>query len=68
MAEFVQQVIDGDLFEIETVQRYAAGYYECIEEVKAELRADACPEVRAYLEDEGLNIDDCDTPLLGYPN
>ena len=68
VAEFVQQAVGGDLFEIETVKEYAADYYECIEDAKAELQADARPEVKRYLEDAGLNLDDYDTIFLGYPN
>ena len=37
VAEFVQQAVGGDLFEIETVKDYAADYYQCIDEAKAEL-------------------------------
>ena len=64
VAEFVQEAVGGDLFEIETVKEYAADYYECIEDAKAELQADARPEVRAYID----NMDDYDTIFLGYPN
>ena len=67
-AEFVQKAVGGDLFEIETVKDYAADYYQCIDEAKAELQADARPEVKAYLEDAGLDMDDYDTIFLGYPN
>ena len=33
-----------------------------------ELREGAVPDLKAYLEDAGLNIDDYDTILLGYCN
>ena len=56
VAEFVQEVVGGDLFEIETVKEYAADYYECIDDAKAELQADARPEVKRYLEDAELSI------------
>lgn len=68
VAEFVQQAVGGDLFEIETVKEYAADYYRCIDEAKAELKADARPELARYLEDAGLSTDDYDTIFLGYPN
>ncbi|MCH3956013.1 MAG: flavodoxin [Olsenella sp.] len=67
VAEFVQYAV-GDLFEIETVEQYAADYYECIEEAKAELRAGARPEIALSLVDAGLNMADYDTIFLGYPN
>lgn len=68
VAEFVQEAVGGDLFEIETAKPYSADYYRCIEEAKTELQADARPELAGYLEDAGLNIDDYDTIFLGYPN
>lgn len=68
VAEFVQEAVGGDLFEIETVKDYDARYVKCIEEAKAELKADARPELKRYLEDAGLNIDEYDTIFLGYPN
>ena len=37
VAEFVQEAVGGDLFEIETVQEYDASYMKCIEEAKAEV-------------------------------
>ena len=40
VAEFVQEAVGGDLFEIETVKVYDADYYKCIDEAKAELQAD----------------------------
>ena len=50
VAEFIRQAIGGDLFEIETVKTYAADYYECIEDAQQELRAQARPELKRYLE------------------
>lgn len=68
VAEFVQQAVGGDLFEIETIEQYAADYYECIDEAKAELQAGARPELKRFLEDVGLSMDDYDAIFLGYPN
>ena len=50
VAEFIQKAVGGDLFEIETVKTYAADYYECIEDAQQELRAQARPELKRYLE------------------
>ncbi len=50
-AEFIQKAVGGDLFELETVQDYAADYYKCIEEAKMELKANARPELKKYLAD-----------------
>lgn len=49
-AEFIQKAIGGDLFEVKTVNPYAADYYECIDEAKKELRANARPELTEYLD------------------
>ena len=51
VAEFIQNAVGGDLFEIETVKTYAADYYECIDDAKQELRANARPELKKYLDD-----------------
>jgi len=64
VAEFVAEATGGDLFEIETVEEYDADYYRCIEEAKAELQADARPEIKAAPE----SLDEYDTIFLGYPN
>ena len=50
VAEFIQNAVGGDLFEIETVKTYAADYYECIDDAKQELRANARPELKKYLD------------------
>lgn len=63
-AEFIQKAVGGDLFEIDTAKPYSTSYMTCIEEAKAELRADARPELKAYPE----NFEDYDTIFVGYPN
>ncbi|NME83306.1 flavodoxin [Clostridium sp. SM-530-WT-3G] len=62
-AEFIQDAIGGDLFEIETEKTYAADYYECIEEAKDELRAKERPELTNYLD----NIDEYDNVFVCGP-
>jgi flavodoxin len=49
-AEFVQKAVGGDLFEVETVKSYSADYHACTDEAKAELRANARPELKKYLD------------------
>lgn len=49
-AEFIQKAVGGDLFEIKTVKEYAADYYACIDEAKAELQQKARPELKRYLD------------------
>jgi flavodoxin len=70
VAEFIQDAVGGDLFEIRTVKTYAADYYQCIEEAKAELRAKERPELEEYLDsiDEYNNIFVCGPCWWGtYP-
>ena len=50
VAEFIQKAVGGDLFEVETVKEYAANYYACIDEAKKELREQARPELKKYLD------------------
>ena len=50
VAEFIQKAVGGDLFEVDTVKTYAADYYECIDDAKQELRDQARPELKNYLD------------------
>lgn len=54
VAEFIQNAVGADLFEVETVKEYAADYYECIDDAKQELRDGARPELKQYLDDISL--------------
>ena len=63
VAEFIQSAVGGDLFEIETVKTYAADYYECIDDAKQELRANARPELKKYLD----GIEDYDNVFVCGP-
>lgn len=51
VAEFIKKAVGADLFEVETVKEYATDYYECIDDAKAELRSQARPELKQYLDD-----------------
>lgn len=50
VAEFIQKALGGDLFEVDTVKTYAEDYYVCIEDAKKELREQARPELKKYLD------------------
>lgn len=49
-AEFIQKAVGGDLFEVETVEDYAKDYHKCTEEAQEELRENARPELKKYLD------------------
>lgn len=53
VAEFIRDAVGAELFEIETVKEYDADYYACIDDAKAELRANERPELKKYLDDIG---------------
>lgn len=64
VAEMIQKVVGGDLFEIDTVKPYSADYTTCTREAQQELRANVRPELKEYLED----LEGYDTIFVGYPN
>ena len=64
VAEMIADITGGDLFEVDTVKTYAADYYECIDDAKAELREGTRPELKAYMD----SLDGYDTIFVGFPN
>lgn len=70
LAEMIAGMRNIDVFRIERKTPYSGTgngpvlYGEAL----TEQRENAVPELKSYLEDEGLNIDDYDTVLLGYCN
>lgn len=63
IAEMIQKVIGGDLFEIETVKNYPVDYTECTNVAKVEIQQKARPELKRYL----ASIDEYEKIFLGYP-
>ncbi len=69
-AKMIAEKTNADIFRIERAVPYSATsnstklYGEALDEI----RANSTPELKTYLEDAGLNIDDYDTILLGYCN
>ena len=63
-AEYINEAIGGDLFHIEQVREYSPDHFQMIEEAKAELQADARPELKSFPE----SIVDYDTVILAFPN
>ena len=64
VAEMIQEAVGGDLFEVDTHKPYSADYTTCTEEAQTELRANARPELKEYLD----SLDGYDTIFVGYPN
>ena len=60
----------ADIFRIERKEPYSAASNTPVlyGEALNEQRENAMPELKTYLEDSGLNIDDYDTILLGFCN
>ena len=50
-AEYIAEALNADLFEIDTVEAYAAGYRDCCMQAVAEAKANARPAIRGYVED-----------------
>ena len=63
VAEFIQKVVGGDLFEVDTVKPYSTDYTACTQEAQQELRAGARPELKKYLD----SIDDYDNIFVCGP-
>lgn len=63
-AKKLQGLTGGDLFKIDSVNRYPADYKACTEQAKQELQRDARPELSIYLS----SIEPYGTIILGFPN
>ena len=64
VAEMIAGLTGGDLFEVQTVQDYAADYYACTDQAKAELQQNARPVLKRLPE----HLEQYDTIFVGYPN
>ena len=70
LAQIIEEMTGADIFRIERKTPYSAAsnsqtlYAEALNEQ----RENAMPELKAYLEDKGLDINQYDTILLGYCN
>lgn len=62
-AEYIAKATGSDIFEIDTVKPYAANYRECCMEAVAEVKANARPEIKSFVED----ISGYDTIFVCYP-
>lgn len=64
LAETAQGITGGDLFFIETVEKYPAGYRGTTDQAKTEQKTYARPELSFHVE----NMNAYDTVILIYPN
>ena len=69
-ADIIEEMTGADIFRIERKEPYSAASNTPVlyGEALNEQRENAMPELKTYLEDSGLNIDDYDTILLGFCN
>lgn len=63
-AEFIRDALNADLFEIQPVKAYPAGYQDCCKEAAAEARTHSRPELAEYPAD----LSSYDTIFVCYPN
>lgn len=64
IAEAISEATGSDLFEIETVKKYADDYHSCTLEAQKELSENARPQLSHDLSDLSVY----DTIFLGFPN
>lgn len=64
VAEKIQQLTGGDIFEIVTEHTYPQDYNQCVKQAQQELRDGFRPKLTAAI----ANIADYDTVFVGYPN
>ncbi len=50
-AEFIQNAVGGDLFEVETAGGYSKNYHKCTEEAQTEINNKSRPQLAKYLDD-----------------
>ncbi len=63
-SDIIKELCGADIFKIEQEKPYSKKYNDCINEAKADRRANARPKLKSNLE----SIDDYDTIYLGFPN
>jgi len=62
-AEHIAKALGADLFEIDTVIPYAANYRECCGQAMAEMKANARPAIKGFVE----NMAQYDTIFVCFP-
>lgn len=64
VAQQINESVQGDLFEVRTVNAYPKDYDDCVAKAKEEQRSNARPEITDLV----ANIEQYDTIFIGYPN
>lgn len=64
IANFIQEFTGADMFKMEPLNEYPEDYMKCTEVAQEELRDDARPELKEYIED----ISEYDIIYIGFPN
>lgn len=64
VANLIKEFTNADIFEVEPVKEYSLDYKECTNESKIELKNNARPELKSYID----SIDEYDNIFVGYPN
>lgn len=63
-AEYIQEAVGGDLYQIEQTRQYSADHFTMIDEAKEEYQNHERPSLKGFCD----NLDDYDTVFLGFPN
>ena len=63
VAEYIVDAVNADLFEVDTVKPYSDDYMTCTEEAKVDMRENARPELKKYLE----SVDQYDDIVVAGP-
>ncbi len=64
VAEFIQEAVGGDIFEVETVKAYPFDYTACTKEAQEEKKKNVRVAVKYFMDD----LEKYDTIFVGYPN
>jgi flavodoxin len=64
LAQMAETVTGGDIFSIETVDKYPSGYRDTTDQAKMEQNEETRPALSTHID----NMDDYDTVILIYPN
>ena len=64
IANYIKEFTDADLFKMDPLKDYPEDYMKCTEVAQEELKDDARPELKEYIED----ISEYDLIYIGFPN